>query len=231
MNVLRFQRTAALLVAAVLLTASPVRAQDEGAEQAFTSESRAEIEGGNIDAARAAAIEGALTNIFARALRSTAASVGAADRFRDLYKSFQKRRDEFIVGYRLNSEIPTATEYLVSVKGVVNTRQLERAVRHAGFGPATVAAVTGEQRPIEIHFRGVASFDQLQALRTLLGRDAPGLAGAELAAVKGRDVRFRGRYAGQPERLAGWLSGRSVADAVLRTHTTTGESIVMTVTK
>ncbi|MCU0585391.1 MAG: hypothetical protein MUC46_04890 [Desulfobacterales bacterium] len=160
------------------------------------------LTGGNIPAAREAAIAGGLKQAVAAVAVEIASPEGAAQHFKRLSELLLDRSEEYIQGFRVLSEAPSGKQHRVLIQATVAAGRIRESLAGAGALQATPAAAAV---PVELTVEGSGNLANFVKLRRALG-SLPGVRGVQVKEMKPNEATLMVDYAGGGSELAAALA-------------------------
>jgi hypothetical protein len=165
----------------------------------------AAVQGGNVTAARDAAIASSLMNAVALAAIEMLSPEGVAENFKRLNQQLLAQPDAFIQDYRLLSEAAAANQHRVVVQATVAVKRIRDQLAGAGFpGGKTATASSAVALTVE-GSSNLANFVKFR--KTLVG--ILGVEGIQVREMKPNETTLLVTYRGTAEDLAAALSQQS----------------------
>ncbi len=160
------------------------------------------LTGGNIPAAREAAIAGGLKQAVASIAVEIATPEGFAQNFKRMAELLLDRPEEYIQGFRVLSEAPSGKQHRVLIQATVAAGKIREALAEAGAlqqTPATTSAT------VALTVEGSGNLANFVKMRRTLG-GLPGVRGVQVKEMKPNEATLLVDYAGGGRELAAALA-------------------------
>ena len=186
----------------ILLLCAPAAAQKPEETQTLTVVGSAPIQGGRIAAAREAAIANGLRQAVAAAAIELSSPGGVAENFKKLNELLLDHPEEFIRGFKLLSEAPSAHHHVVLIQATVAARKIRDAMADGGLlGEKPTAGAA----PVALTVEGSGNLANFVKLRRALA-GLPGVAAVQVKEMKPNEAVLLVAYAGSGRELAAALA-------------------------
>jgi hypothetical protein len=180
----------------------PAAAQMAEEVRTITVVGSAALTGGNIPAAREAAIASGLKQAVAAAAVEIANPEGFAQNFKTLTEVLLENPEEYILGFRVLSEAPFGRQHRVLVQAAVSTRKVREAMAEAGM---TTSAPAVEAGPVTLTVEGSGNLPNFVKLRRALS-ELPGVQNVQVREMKPNEAILTVDFAGRGHELGAALA-------------------------
>jgi hypothetical protein len=195
----------AVIAVLIWMVGGAVDAQKSEETRTLVVFGSAAVQGGNLTAARDAAIANSLTNAVAQATIEMLSPEVFAENFKKLNQLLLEKPDAYIQDFRLLSEAAVAKQHRVVVQATVATKRISDHLAGGGLAAGKAAAAPS---PLALTVEGSSNLSNFVKFRKALG-GISGIEGIQVREMKPNETTLLLTYRGTAQDLAAALRQQS----------------------